>query len=227
MAKPPSGQSELLDHNLMGQRLGRKGRDTRERILTAAQKLLTGPSDAAITLSAVAREATLGMTSLYVYFSDLTELLLAVLAPVMASAEEAYLGHMREPWPDEELGPRCVILVEAYYTFWKRNSRLLHLRNSYSDNGDSRMGLHRVEAAQPVIALMVEQMAGATAQDNPLIPALATVLMTGLERVVTVATDVRLMLGDSAHVHDLLQAEARVLELGLRDGRNIVRGSRN
>lgn len=219
--------TEPSDHNLMGQRLGRKGRDTRDRILAATQKLLSDPSDTAITLSAVAREASLGMTSLYVYFSDLTELLLAVLAPVMASAEDAYLSQMREVWSDGDLGPRCNAFVDAFYTFWKRHARLLHLRNSYSDNGDARMGIYRVESAQPVIALLVGQMEGSSAQDNALVAALATVLMTGLERVVTVATDFRLMLGDSAHVHDLLWAEARLLELGLRDGRSIVRSAKN
>jgi AcrR family transcriptional regulator len=70
-----------LSHNLVGQRLGKKGRDTRERILAATDRLLAGPPDTAISLSAVAREASLAMTTLYIYFNDLTELLLAVLDP--------------------------------------------------------------------------------------------------------------------------------------------------
>src|ERR1700761_2044010 len=92
---------EPLSHNLLGQRLGKKGRDTRERILAATERLLAGPPDAPITLSAVAREASLGMTSLYLYFNDLTELLLAQLSTVVAQTEEAYAGHLRGHWPDE------------------------------------------------------------------------------------------------------------------------------
>jgi hypothetical protein len=56
---------------------------------------------------------------------------------------------------------------------------------------------------------------------------MATALMTGLERVVTVTTDERLQdllhaRFSSSHVH-LLQAEARLLELGIRDYRSIRR----
>ena len=93
-------EKESLSHNLQGQRLGRKGRDTRERILLAAETLLAAPPGAPITLSAVAREASLGMTTLYLYFSDFTELLLAVLDGIMATAEDSYIGRLRERWPD-------------------------------------------------------------------------------------------------------------------------------
>lgn len=62
-----------LSHNQLGQRIGRKGRDTRGRIIAAAERLLADRAGPPITLSAVAREASLGMTSLYSYFKDLSE----------------------------------------------------------------------------------------------------------------------------------------------------------
>src|SRR5688500_16342358 len=104
MTRPAARLEEAVSHNLNGQKLGRKGRVTRERILAATAELLAGPRDAPISLSAVARQASLGMTSLYNYFSDFTELLLALLEPVMESAEDAYLAQLREPWSDDELG---------------------------------------------------------------------------------------------------------------------------
>src|ERR1700743_1868703 len=90
--------NDTLSHNLLGQRLGKKGRDTRDRILAATERLLAGPPDAPITLSAGAREASLGMTSLYLYFNDLTELLLAQLSATMSLARESYGDHLREHW---------------------------------------------------------------------------------------------------------------------------------
>ena len=110
MAKPAFStvDKEPLSHNLLGQRLGRKGRDTRERILAATERLLAGPPDTAISLSGVAREASLAMTTLYLYFGDLTELLVAVLEPIMASAEDAFVAHLRRRWPDEQLGEHCL-----------------------------------------------------------------------------------------------------------------------
>jgi AcrR family transcriptional regulator len=220
-----------LSHNLLGQRLGRKGRDTRERILAATERLLAGPPDTPITLSAVAREASLGMTSLYLYFNDLTELLIAQLSATMALAEEAYTGHLRGHWPDDTLGQHCLRFVEAYHAFWVRHSRILHLRNSYADGSDVRMRRHRIEMAMPLIQLFVQQMEGDPSIMESVSFALATVLLMGIERVVTATTDVGFTVTFSIlqiedpepQVRRLLEAEARLLELGVRDRRQTAR----
>lgn len=218
-AKPKS-------HNLNGQRLGRKGRHTRDRILAAADELLAGPSDVPISLSAVARQASLGMTSLYLYFADLTELLLAILDPLMVEAEAAYLGHLRERWPDETLNAHCLEFVTALHGFWHKNSAVLHLRNSMSDQRDKRMMANRVQAAQPVIALLVMQMDQDPRESGSPAAGMATVLYTGIERVVTVATDRILptvLPGQFApNVRNFLRSEARLLELGIRDFRELA-----
>jgi AcrR family transcriptional regulator len=227
-ARPRGASSaKQLSHNLNGQRLGRKGRDTRDRILAATLELLADTGEETpISLSAVARKASLGMTSLYLYFNDLTELLLAVLDPVMATAEDAYVSILRPRWSDEELGNRTYAFVSAYHAFWVKHSQLLHLRNSMADRQNERMMLHRVRSAQIVMRLMVEQMDGDLAQPLSPVFSMATALMTGLERVVTVTTDVSLQnvlnaRFSSTHAH-LLQAEARLLELGIRDYRKLA-----
>lgn len=221
--KSPPPSARTLSHNLNGQRLGRKGRDTRERIIAAAQTLLAAPEPVQITLSAVAREASLGMTTLYLYFGDLTELLLAVLEPMMATAEDCYLASLRIRWPEETLGQHCIDFVNAYHAFWQQHSRILHLRNSMADQQDQRMMVHRIRSAQPLIAALVEQM-DCDPRANPS-PAfgMASVLVTGLERLVTIATDAYLPeLLDSEfapNMLDRLGSEARLLELGIRDCR--------
>lgn len=216
-------EKEALSHNLLGQRLGRKGRDTRDRIILATETLLAAPSGTAISLSAVAREASLGMTTLYLYFSDLPELLLAVLAPITATAEESYIAHLRSPWPDEELGAHCLRFVEAYHAFWVRHSRILHLRNSYAEDGDERMRLSRIAFSRTVMDLLVVQMEGDLTQLRAPVYYMASVLMTGIERMITIATDEKLrnmfQEDPEPHIRNLLRTEARLLELALRDGR--------
>lgn len=216
-----------VSHNLNGQRLGRKGRDTRDRIIAAAQALLARTEPGPITLSAVAREASLGMTSLYLYFSDLTELLLAVLEPVMAGAEDAYFAALREHWPDEALGEHCHAFVTAYFAFWKEHSRVLHLRNSMADQHDRRMLAHRITSARRIIDLLVVQM---DAEGDPTqSPAreMGTVLMTAVERVVTMATDPEITNffeerpGEYRNdVSKRLKVVARLVELGIREYRH-------
>jgi AcrR family transcriptional regulator len=211
---------QSLSHNLLGQRLGRKGRVTRERILAAADRLLADPAGAPLSLSAVAREASLGMTSLYLYFSDLTELVIAVLEPIMASAEASYLAQLRPRWPEDALGRNCLAFVTAYYGFWERHSRILHLRNTYG-MGDPRIALHRINAAQPLIDLLTRQMDGDAAIPGTLRRGMASALVTGMERIVTVTTDAEIasLFENGPDVLNLLRGQARLLELGIADGR--------
>lgn len=223
------GAGGPISHNLNGQRLGRKGRATRDRILAAMIELLDGPPDTPISLSAVARKASLGMTSLYLYFNDLTELLLAVLEPVMATAEETYLSTLRQYWADEEVGARALQLVVGYHDFWVENARILHLRNSMADQQDERMLIHRVGSAQTVMRLLVKQITPDAARPTSRVQSMVTAMMTGMERVMTVSTDPTLQgLGGSpvSTREHLLEAQARLIELGVRDYRARARGQR-
>lgn len=213
-----------ISHNLNGQRLGRKGRDTRERILLAAAQILAGPEEMPISMTSVARQASLGMTSLYNYFKDLTELLLAVLDPVMASAQDQYLALLDEYWPDDELGERCHAFVLAYHSFWARNSRLLHLRNAMADQFDARMVAHRIASTQPVIKRLLLQMAGDDSQARREAESTAAMVMIGVERSITIATDRRLgqIIGwdELQDEHRFVGPGARLMELVIRDTRS-------
>jgi len=217
------GEHKQLSHNLAGQRLGRKGRDTRDRIIATAHEILAEHPGTLLTLSEVARRASIRMGTLYLYFADLTELVLAMLDPVMATAEEAFVGLLRTRWSDNELGERAHQFVCAYHGFWVQHSNVLHLRNSMSDRSDDRMMIHRVRAAQPVMRLMVEQMDGDLSEPQSPAFSMATALMTGLERVATVTTDSNLPVITREPVWErrssLLRAEGRLLELGIRDYR--------
>jgi AcrR family transcriptional regulator len=218
--RPLSGVSVV--RNLAGQKMGRKGRITRERILAAATDLLE-TSEEQITLSAVAKRAGLGMTSLYNYFSDLTELLLALLDPVMDTAEEAYMARLRDYWPDEELAERCLEFVTAYQRFWSQHSRLLHLRNAMADQHDERMILHRIGATRPVIALVVGQMTGTPSEERSAAASMATMVITGIERAITVATDhfMPKLFGPSflEEQDRYLAPGARLMEMAIREMR--------
>lgn len=224
-----TARREPVVHNLNGQRLGRKGRDTRDRIIAAAQDIIAEGQDAgAITLSEVARRASIRIGTLYLYFADLTELVLAVLEPVMATVEDEYVHLVREYWPDGELHGRAEQFVSAYFGFWTRHSPLLHLRNSMADRGDERMMMHRVRSAIPVMRLMLMQMDSRPMERGTVASSMATALMTGLERVATVMTDGRMtkLLNEPVNqVSDLLQVETRIFELAIRDQRRLSRES--
>ena len=214
---------EKISLNLNGQKLGRKGRDSRARIIAAASDLVAQGGLGPVTLSAVARKSGLGLTSLYVYFNDLTEVLLAVLEPVRAAAEDAYLQLMRQRWPDESLARHCRDFAAAYYAFWQQHSRILHLCNSLADQNDQRMVQHRADAVMPVIQMLVEQMDGDVKQHGSPVYALAIMLVMGIERAATIRTDETLPgLLETGMMQDadrFLHPAARLLEMGIRDAR--------
>jgi AcrR family transcriptional regulator len=212
------------ERNQVGQKLGRKGLLTRERILAATRELLAADPPQPLTLSAVARAVGLGMTSLYVYFKDLTELVLAVLEPVMASSEDAYVRLVRQRWNDDALGECTLVFVHAFHGFWRDNSRLLHLRNTLADAHDHRMSEHRIQMARGVINLLGRQMDAPASRDTGPEFDLASVLYTGLERVVTIATDTELQATFPPTIRPrfrgaTLEQQARVLALAIADER--------
>ncbi|WP_059150787.1 TetR/AcrR family transcriptional regulator [Novosphingobium barchaimii] len=211
-----------VSHNLSGQRLGRKGRITRERILVAAIEMIE-MSEEPVTLARVAGKASLGMTSLYTYFTDMTELLLAVLEPVMQTAQDEYLSVLRERWPDEELFACCYRFVRSYHNFWLRHSRLLHMRNALADQHDARMMRHRIESSRPIIGLIVAQMDFDALVSNSS-TSMATMVMIGIERSVTLVTDKELRklveMGPDISEDRYLVPGARLMQFAIRDARD-------
>ena len=226
MASLAASVDEGLNWNLNGQKLGRKGRETRARIIAAATELIREEDGEPLTLSAVARRASLGMTSLYLYFADLTELVIAVLEPVIATAERDYVWRLRTRWPDDELASHCRDFVDDFHTYWLKHSRLLHLRNSMADAHDARMMGERVKVARTLISLLIAQMDSEQTSLEAPQSAMASVLMTAIERAATVWTDAALhnmMVSPTfGHGARFLAPTARLLELGIRDMRALA-----
>jgi AcrR family transcriptional regulator len=219
--------SAEVSHNLAGQRLGRKGQETRERIIAAALRLFDDAEGPPVTMSSVAREANVRLTNLYLYFPDFGELLLAALERVRDTADAAFVDLLRARWPDERLGECCLEFVRAHYRFWKRHARILHMRNSVADT-DMRLALYRQTVTRPLIELMTRQMDGGS--HDSVGSRMASVVLTGIERTATVTTTpifyatVEEEGSDADETADMMaQAEARLVELAIRDQREAVR----
>lgn len=225
-----SVSTATVSYNQIGQKLGRKGQETRERILRAMLRLLADPDGPPVTLTSVAKEASVRLTNLYLYFPDLGELLLAALTRVMDTAEAAYLEKLRTRWPDAGLDESCLAFLRAHYEFWKRNARILHMRNALADASDLRVLQYRNTASVPLIDLIAAQMDCPPESFDERTNYVATVLLTGLERVATVVTNPHfaIILGQAEkadpeeHVRALLAAEAEVLTQAIRHRRSLA-----
>ncbi|WP_303541823.1 TetR/AcrR family transcriptional regulator [Sphingomonas natans] len=194
------------------------------------EKLLDDPDAVPITLSAIAREAGMGMSALYLYFPDIGDLLLAVLRRSADQQGDAFVDCLQVRWPDDQLRERSVAFVRAHFDFWQRHARLMQMRNNFADAGDERLTAYRQETSAPLIALLHQQMWPAAEPpgegDTESIDC-ATVLFTGLERVATVlinpnfAANARLEGEDArlTYIVRLARAEARLVEIAIREMR--------
>lgn len=212
-------------YNLLGQRLGRKGRDTRQRILEGLARHMARDDGAPVSLSAVARETSVAMTTLYLYFADLGELVLAALSPVVEEGRSLQVM-LRGRWRDEELAGRCRAYLRAHQDFWQRNARILHLRNSFADAGDRRFLRSRIEFSRPQIRALIRQMDGDPTAVQSLCFHTAVVVITGIERVATTVTgpyyaitleEAEIAFNDVPPAQ--LEAGAQMLELAIRHQR--------
>lgn len=228
-ARTPSGPP--ASYNLLGQRLGRKGRDTRQRILEGLSRHMAREDAAPVSLSAVAREASVAMTTLYLYFADLGELVLAALDPVIEDCRSLQVM-LRCRWADRELAERCQDYLREHQDFWQRHARLLHLRNGFADAGDRRFLRSRINMTRPQIRGLIRQMDGDPKAVNSLCFHMAIVVMTGIERVSTTVTGpyYAITLEEAAiNLSDVppaqLDAGAQMLELAIRHQRAIARNA--
>ncbi|WP_160603468.1 TetR/AcrR family transcriptional regulator [Pontixanthobacter aquaemixtae] len=221
-------QRAKVVHNLQGQKLGRKGQITRAKIIAAAQELIAESDDPNISLSAVARVVGIGMTSLYNYFADLSELVLALLELAMEDADEAYIHHLSERWSDETLAEDCRKFVTNFAEFWARNANLLHVRNYLADQRNQQMIHHRVLAAKQVGLLLTMQMDTEPDGRDSMTQGMATALYIAIERVSSVLNNGDLPADVDGSFRPkstfLLEAQSHLLEMGLRSMREQNRG---
>lgn len=217
-------QSAKVLRNLQGQKLGRKGQITRAKIIAGAQKLIAESADPNISMSAVAREVGIGMTSLYNYFPNLSELVLALLELAMEDADEAYLDHLSVRWSDETLAEDCRKFVTDFTDFWAKNANLFHVRNYLADQRNQQMIQHRVIAAREVGLRITRQMDAEPEGRDSLAQGMASALYIAIERVSSVLNNRDLPADVDGNFRPksnyLLEAQSRLLELGLRSVRD-------
>lgn len=222
---PPRRIAGEVVHNLNGQRLGRKGLVTRGRILEAARKLIDERDDLQISLSAIAAEASLGMTSLYNYFGDLADVVLALLDELATEAEAAYLVRMRQRWTDDELADQCRQFVFAFFEFWAQNANIYHVRNNLTDRRDPKMIAYRVPVAEEMIGLIVFQMDGSVAERDDRSNSMASAVFMGIERATSVLTNPHLLRDLPQTMRPdqqgLLEAEADLFTFAIRTCREV------
>ena len=148
----------MLNTNKDGQAIGRKGSESRARLLEATRKLLAElPSARKLTASSIARAAGLASQTFYLYFDDVEEILLSLSA--VASEDTAdIIAALDAPWDMAAPRDYTAHVVEAFYHYWDRHRSILNIRNYMADRGDEAFVKVRSDSAIPIISKIAAHM---------------------------------------------------------------------
>ena len=151
--------------NKHGQKLGPKGKQTRQAIIEATVELLVEQSWKDLAVADIARKAGLSSPAFYLYFDDVTEVMLAACEQSEAWCADI-VALLASEWPDTEALHLCQKLVVTYAEAWEKFRPIFQTRNIVSAGGDLRFLRVRHESAMPIITELTKKFAHAQARNR-------------------------------------------------------------
>lgn len=183
--------SKKISKNKHGQSLGRKGRETRQRLMDAARELLQSSSPTQLTVVAIAKKARSSSATFYLYFEDVRGLLL-VLSEEAETDMKVVHEVLDEPWDPQFLDlDHASRVVDAYVSVWDKHREVLRYRNLEADRGDAEFENIRLRTVVRIVSRFAEHIFAAYPQGTNFTftdaMAEASVLAAAMERLA--ATD--------------------------------------
>lgn len=199
--------------NKHGQSIGRKGAESRRRLLDATRALIAAEPAHKLTASAIARTAGLASQTFYLYFKDIDEALLALSQEAgsdMADVHDSLSGDWKSATPVAH----AKRFIDAFTAYWDRHRAILTVRNYLSDSGHPNFLKVRQDTAMPLIRAIADRILAAHPDDVDSKSALArsVIIYSAIERMAARPATLR---HDPVivDVDDLLQAEVDILAL--------------
>jgi AcrR family transcriptional regulator len=174
-----------MTSNLEGQTMGRKGQETRARLLDAALKLLDATPLRELRAADLARKAEISPASFYLYFENV-EALVLTLAERVAEEAAPLLEQARAEWSWTGKVDHVEVFVRAYFDFWDRHRSILRVRNLAAEEGNWSFQNARMRVTAPLHQELAAKIDGGRAlgviDDGPHSLTLASIALAGLER---------------------------------------------
>lgn len=181
----------VVKTNKHGQSLGRKGHETRQRLMNATLQLLKTSSPVELTAVSIAKKAKSSSATFYLYFSDVRGILLALNEAAEADMSVVH-DALDQPWDPNALNmEHAEGVVKAFVAVWDKHREILRYRNLEADRGDPSFESIRLRTSVRIVSRFAEHIfaahnneAGFTRNDAM---AEASVLVAAMERLA--ATD--------------------------------------
>lgn len=137
------GDAVALD----GRTLGRRGTETRQRLLVATEELLREKGLRDLRVVDIARRVGSSPATFYQYFKDADEAVL-VLAWDLVDAVGPVVEIIDGPWDAEQGFDRARKLISAYVDLWDSHHAVMQVRNLAAEEGDQRFRDARVASVR-------------------------------------------------------------------------------
>jgi AcrR family transcriptional regulator len=150
--------SRKRPRNLYGQAMGRKGMETRERLINATLMLLETRSIRDVSVADIAAAAGTSSSGFYIYFADVSDAALAASERVEQITPEIE-KLLAASWERHNAHAFALVLVESYVEFARRHHAILRVRNLAADEGNRRFDEARDRAIEKIRTLISARIA--------------------------------------------------------------------
>lgn len=145
------GDGFAAGRNQNGQAMGRKGLQTRRRLIDATVAQLENNRLRDLRVADIARAAGTSTATFYVYFPDVADAALAALEELTQSTPEL-LALIEADWSIGDPQIRAQRIVDCYGDLWADHHALFRVRNLAADEGDGRFRASRENSIRGVLA---------------------------------------------------------------------------
>lgn len=133
-----------------GRIAGRRGQETRARLLECLAELLAARSYRDVTVIDVARDAGTSPATFYQYFPDIEAAILELAADVVKEAAELKELASARNWVGRAGTVSATELVNGLLDFWQEHDSILRVVDLAAAEGDKRFAKHRMRVLDAV-----------------------------------------------------------------------------
>ncbi len=143
--------------NLHGQKMGRKGRETRQKIMDMTLDMLGHRSYKDLTVSELASETGVSSSTFYVYFEDIEDVLFACVEAAALDLDDLH-AVLEQEWDHKNLEAQVKKFVEVYNELWEKHRVELRIRNLEADQGNLRFLNIRIETTKGILQKLTQRI---------------------------------------------------------------------
>ena len=198
---------------------GERGRQTRQRLLSAIVELLSTTSWRSVKVTDIARRARTSPATFYQYFAKVEEAI-RVLAEGMVDQADRLSELVGGDWSPEASWATAVTVTEGFLSYWEDNRAVFRVVDLATEEGDAQLRGVRVRALNAVTIALAQVISQASpSRSGP--PGTGTASPAGADPMAVAGTLVAMFASVAAHrygfefwgirTRNLIDTQARLL----------------